>query len=105
MSTTYRGRATEQIGLASDGGSVLTFDFRTFLVTLGLVAIGLISLYSATYEAGASAMFESQLYFAILGFGVMLGVAFVPERWIRIVPYPAYILSLLALAAVMVIGT
>lgn len=105
MSTTYRSRATEPIGFASDGGSALTFDFRTFLVTVGLVAIGLISLYSATYEAGASAMFESQLYFAILGFGVMLGVAFVPERWIRIIPYPAYILSLLALAAVMVIGT
>ena len=47
--------------------SSIQFDFRTFLATVGLVAIGLISIYSATYDAGASAIFKSQLYYAIGG--------------------------------------
>lgn len=104
MATGYRGRI-EQISMESDGGGVLTFDFRTFLVTVALVAIGLISLYSATYEQGASAMFTSQLVFAIAGTGVMLGVAFLPERWIRIASYPAYLVSLVLLGLVMIIGS
>lgn len=103
MATTYRGKV-DQIGFESDGG-VLTFDFRTFLVTVALAAIGLISLYSATYEQGASAMFTSQLIFAIMGLGVMLGVAFLPERWIRLSAYPAYLLSLALLGLVLLIGT
>lgn len=104
MATGYRGRI-DQIGIESDSGGVLTFDFRTFLVTVALVAIGLISLYSATYEQGASAMFTSQLVFAVTGVGVMLGVAFLPERWIRIASYPSYLVSLVLLGLVMIIGT
>lgn len=104
MATTYRSR-TEKIGIESDGGSILTFDFRTLLVTVALVAIGLISLYSATYDAGASEMFKSQLTFAVLGLVVMLAVAFLPERWVRISAWPAYGVALLLLAAVMVVGT
>ena len=104
MATTYKNR-TDRIGIESDGGSILAFDFRTFLVTVALVAIGLISLYSATYDAGASSMFKSQLIFALLGLGVMLGLAFLPDRWIRVASYPSYIVALLLLAAVMVVGT
>ena len=103
MATTYRNRP-DRIGIESDGSNILMFDFRTFLVTVALVAIGLISLYSATYDAGASAMFKSQLFFAVLGLGVMLTVAFLPERWIRIASYPTYLLGILLLVAVMVIG-
>ena len=104
MATIYRNRP-DRVGIESDGANILTFDFRTFLVTVALVAIGLISLYSATYDAGASSMFKSQLFFALLGLGVMLTVAFLPERWIRIASYPTYLFGLLLLVAVMVIGT
>ena len=104
MATTYRNR-TDRIGFDTEGGNVLTFDFRTFLVTVALVAIGLISLYSATYDAGASDMFKSQLIFALLGLTIMLGIAFLPERWIRIASWPSYGFALLMLAAVMVFGT
>ena len=104
MATTYRNR-TDRIGFDTEGGNVLTFDFRTFLVTVALVAIGLISLYSATYDAGASDMFKSQLIFALLGLTIMLGIAFLPERWIRIASWPSYGFALLMLAALMVFGT
>ncbi|MCB0713294.1 MAG: rod shape-determining protein RodA [Ignavibacteriae bacterium] len=103
MATTYRN-GTDRIGFESEGGNVLTFDFRTFLVSIALVAIGLISLYSATYDAGASEMFKSQLIFALLGLGVMLAVAFLPERWIRVSAWPSYGVALLLLALVMVVG-
>jgi rod shape determining protein RodA len=83
----------------------IQFDFRTFLVTIGLVGIGLISIYSATYDSGASAIFKSQLVFAIGGLVAMLSVAFLPERWIRLSAYPLYGMGLLLLGAVLVIGT
>jgi len=50
-------------------------------------------------------MFKSQLLFAVPGLGVMLGVAFVPERWVRVSSYPAYGVAILLLLATMVIGT
>jgi rod shape determining protein RodA len=85
--------------------SSIRFDFRTLLVTVGLVAVGLISIYSATYEAGASAIFKSQLIFALAGLAAMIGMAFVPERWIRLATYPLYGIGMLLLVAVLVIGT
>ena len=91
--------------IESDGATILTFDFRTFLVTVAVVAIGLISLYSATYDLGASSLFKSQLIYALVGFVVMLSVAFLPERWIRVACYPSYLLAILLLFALMVIGT
>ena len=64
----------------STSSGPIQFDFRTFLVTIGLVGIGLISIYSATYDAGASAIFKSQLVYAIGGLAAMLAIAFVPQR-------------------------
>lgn len=104
MATPYRGKI-EGIGIESDGGGIIAFDFRTFLVTVALVAVGLISLYSATYETGVSSMFQSQLIFAVVGLGVMLVTAFLPERWVRVSAYPAYLGSLLLLGLVFLIGT
>jgi len=89
---------------SSSSGSI-QFDFRTFLVTVALVALGLISIYSATYDSGASAIFQSQLMYAVAGLIVMLATAFVPERWIRLAPFPLYGLGMLLLGLVLVIGT
>ncbi|MBK8911703.1 MAG: rod shape-determining protein RodA [Chlorobi bacterium] len=81
------------------------FDFRTFLVTMALVGIGLISIYSATYDSGASAIFQSQLVYAVAGLVVMVAVAFAPDRWLRMSSIPMYALGMLLLIAVLVIGT
>lgn len=83
----------------------IRFDFRTFLVTVALVAVGLISIYSATYEAGASAFFTQQLIFALGGLIAMLSIAFIPERWLAIGVVPLYSVGLLLLVVVLLIGT
>ena len=100
MSTTFYDDAVE-----TASSQPIQFDFRTLLVTVGLVAIGLISIYSATYDAGASSYFTSQLVFAIAGLGAMLTIAFIPERLVRLSVLPLYGLGMLLLAVVLVIGT
>src|SRR5437763_1984263 len=83
----------------------ISFDFRTFLVAIGLVAVGLISIYSASYDTGASTIFTSQLVYAIGGLVVMLAIAFAPIRWIRWSAIPLFGAGLLLLVAVLAIGT
>lgn len=91
--------------------SATAFDFRTLLVTVGLVAIGLISIYSATHDpnggadAGPSATFVSQLIFAIGGLVAMLAISFMPERWVRLATVPLYGAGGLLLIAVLLVGT
>lgn len=99
MDTTFPG------GHAAASQGTLRFDFRTLLVTVALVAIGLISIYSATYEAGAATFFSQQLIFAIGGLFTMVAIAFIPERWITLSVYPLYALGLILLVAVLVIGS
>lgn len=100
MSTTFYDDAFETSTSRS-----LPFDFRTFMVTIGLVAIGLISIYSATYGAGQSSNFTSQLMYAIGGLFVMLAVAFAPERVVRLSAFPLYGFGIVLLVAVLIIGT
>ncbi|MDB5034462.1 MAG: hypothetical protein JWQ98_1703 [Chlorobi bacterium] len=100
MDTYYYDEAID-----TSSSSSIKFDFRTFLVTVGLVAVGLISIYSATYESGASAIFTSQLVFAIAGVITMIAIAFLPERWVRLSVYPLYGMGMLLLVAVLIIGT
>jgi rod shape determining protein RodA len=99
MSTTFYDDAFE-----TGGSRSIPFDFRTFTVTIGLVAIGLISIYSATNGAGQSAHFTSQLVYAVGGLFVMVAIAFAPERWVRLSAFPLYGFGLLLLVAVLVIG-
>lgn len=95
----------------SASGSSLRFDFRTFLVTMGLVAIGLISIYSATHDpnaagdVGPSSTFISQLVFAVGGLVAMLVIAFTPERIVRLSALPLYGFGMLLLVLVLIIGT
>ncbi len=99
MSTPY---FTEPIDTRS---SSIPFDFKTFLVTAGLVGIGLISIYSATYDSGASSMFTSQLVFGVAGLFAMTAIAFVPIRLIRLSTLPLYLFGLGLLALVLVLGS
>ena len=80
------------------------FDYRTALVTLGLVVIGLVSVYSATYDAKAADIFHKQILWAVGGFVVLGAVAAVPFRLLQLVSYPAYFLSLVLLVAVLLLG-
>ncbi|MEX1140292.1 MAG: rod shape-determining protein RodA [Bacteroidota bacterium] len=80
------------------------FDFKAFFLTIGLVVVGLVSVYSATYDAGAGSIFERQLMWAGIGFFGMIVAAVLPLKTIQRLSVPAYVVSLAILFAVLVIG-
>lgn len=80
------------------------FDWQTFLTTITLTAIGLISIYSATFDAGMSSIFTRQLYYSIIGLILMVGLTFIPERWISSISYIAFGVNILLLIAVLIFG-
>ena len=59
------------------------FDFRALLLCLGLVLVGLLSVYSATFDVGAAAAFKKQLVWAGFGLLALFTMAFVPIRNLR----------------------
>src|SRR5512139_2604387 len=80
------------------------FDFKTFFITLALVGTGLISVYSATYDAGAGSIFQRQLTWAGIGFVAMVVTAILPLKTIYRLVGPGYLLLLLVLLVLLVIG-
>jgi rod shape determining protein RodA len=78
--------------------------FGILFATMLLVIIGLISIYSATYDAGASDYFYRQIGWAVIGVFLMLIIMFIPFRTLQLISYPVYILSLLMLVAVLILG-
>jgi len=79
-------------------------DWSTFLISILLVTIGLISIYSATYDAGMSSRFSQQLIYACLGYGMVIVILFIPETWIFTMAYPVYGIMALMLISVKLFG-
>lgn len=80
------------------------FDFKALLLCLALVGVGLISVYSATYDIGTGATFQKQLVWAGIGFLFLLGAALFPMKTIQRVAIPGYFFMLGVLFIVLVIG-
>ena len=80
------------------------FDGPTALITLALLIIGIISVYSATYDAKASETFHKQLLFVLVGLVALTCVALVPFRLLQLASYPAYFVSILLLVTVLILG-
>lgn len=80
------------------------FDFKTFLIVLALVVIGLVSVYSATYTAGAAVNFHRQLIWAVIGFIGMTIALLMPRRLLQDAAIPLYLFSLLMLLFVLAKG-
>jgi len=80
------------------------FDLKTFAIAIALVIIGLVSIYSATYDARASAIFYKQLTWAGIGVLVLLFAVLLPFRVLQAISFPAYGLTIALLIAVLVIG-
>ncbi len=74
------------------------------IATFLLVGIGLVSIYSATQDAGASAYYNRQLLWGIGGIIVMFITAFFPYRTLQMFSYPLYIVSVSLLLAVLILG-
>jgi len=80
------------------------FDRTTFLSCLALIVIGLLSIYSATFDTNAASSFHRQIMWASLGFVLMVVVMFIPLRVIQRSALVVYAVSLLTLAAVLAVG-
>jgi rod shape determining protein RodA len=80
------------------------FDFRTSAVTFALVIIGVVSIYSATYDAKASEIFHKQLLWVAVGTLAFILVTFLPYRFLQFVSWPSYFFSVFLLVAVLVVG-
>lgn len=80
------------------------FDVQTLLVGLALACVGLVSIYSATYDAGVSELTIRQALWLGAGVVALLVMAFVPLRYLQLISYPAYFGSILLLVTVLLIG-
>ena len=80
------------------------FDYKALLICLGLVAVGLLSVYSATYDVGAAAAFDKQLVWAGIGFAALVVAAIFPLKTLQRISLPLYIGMLGVLLVILVIG-
>lgn len=79
-------------------------DYRTLILTVLLLLIGTVAVYSATYNAGASVVFYRQLLWMGIGIVLMVLVAFLPFRMLQLLSYPIYTASVVALLGVLIAG-
>jgi rod shape determining protein RodA len=80
------------------------FDFKGLLICLALMGIGLLSVYSATYDVGAAASFEKQVIWTGVGVLALLAAAYFPLRALQRIAIPLYIVTIVILLVVLVIG-
>jgi rod shape determining protein RodA len=85
----------------------LSLDFILVFIVTCLVSIGLTAVYSATHIAVQSSgeYFTKQLMVAIIGFILMIGLAFIPFRYIQRSSYIIYGISILLLIFVLIFGS
>lgn len=79
-------------------------DPKIIVPIILLLFIGIISVYSATYDAGASLYFKRQLLWAGVGIIIMFFIMLIPFRTIQLLSYPLYGLSILFLIVVLFVG-
>jgi rod shape determining protein RodA len=80
------------------------FDFRALLICIGLVFVGLLSVYSATFDVGAAAAFKKQLLWSGVGLLALFTMAFIPVRTLQRISLPLYIFNLGLLLVVLLVG-
>lgn len=84
------------------------FDWWIIWVLLGIISVGLLSIYSALYpqiQANATHnLFIRQLMWLAVGFGIMFCTLFLDYQALRVASTWIYVVSLLLLAAVLVAG-
>ncbi|RPI14851.1 MAG: rod shape-determining protein RodA [Ignavibacteriae bacterium] len=81
------------------------FNPVIFFSAFGLIFIGLLAIYSATYNnPDVSGNFTKQMVSAIVGLVLVLTITFLPTRYISISAYMLYGLNIMLLVAVLFIG-
>lgn len=80
------------------------FDFRTLAITLALAAIGLFSIYSATYDAKVGFVFYRQLAWSGISIFGLLVAAFLPLKTLQRIAIPSYVTTIVLLVIVLILG-
>lgn len=80
------------------------FDLPTLVAACVLTIMGLISIYSATFDAKMSELFFKQLVATGIGVVVMIATALMPLRTLQRISLPTYFLAILLLVTVLLIG-
>jgi len=81
------------------------FDYRACLVCIALVSIGLMLIYSATFDINNAANFYRQTLWAGIGLIVMLVTAFIPLRTVQRLSFAFYFTTIVILAIVLIVGS
>ncbi len=80
------------------------FDRTIFLCVLALAGIGLLSIYSATFDAYEGRDFYRQLMWVVVGFFSMITMILLPLRWLQRNAIRIFIASLGLLILVLLVG-
>ncbi|MBI4428703.1 MAG: rod shape-determining protein RodA [Ignavibacteriales bacterium] len=80
------------------------FDYKSLGICLALVVIGLVSIYSATFDINNAANFGRQVVWAVAGLVALLVAAFFPLKSIQRLAIPLYVVTLVFLLFVLIIG-
>ena len=84
-----------------------SFDVVLFMTVLALLTIGLVMLFSASYpyayqhDGDSYYYFKRQLVFALAGVPIMLFVSKLNYKWLKVIRYPLYIVTILLLILVL----
>ncbi len=81
----------------------LGMNWLLFLLMVGFLVFGIYAIYSATWMR-TNSFWTSQSIWLLLCLPLYFIVSLVDYRWIRIGAVPLYVISILALVAVMVVG-
>ncbi len=79
-------------------------DYSIIAIVLLLLIISIASVYSATYDAGASIYFNRQIMWSAAGVLLMVAIMFIPFRTLQLLSYPLYAGSLLMLLVILAAG-
>jgi rod shape determining protein RodA len=79
-------------------------DLRIAFAALTLSVIGVVSVYSATFDARVGEIFSRQLTFLGVGVVIALVVALVPFRTLQMIALPVYVIAIAMLVAVLLLG-
>lgn len=94
----------QQTRIALDKQASDFFDWTSFLTTMLLVAMGLISIYSATYDSGMSVFFNRQIIYTFVGTVAMFVIMFISDKLLYMYSFTMYLASIILLILVFPFG-
>ncbi len=80
------------------------FDLQVGVASLVLSIIGLVSIYSATFDAHDIGIFSRQMYWVLTGTLIMALIAFLPFRLLQSLSWISYGTSIVLLVFVLLLG-